>query len=179
MRRMCEIWVMSWKQICILFVSSAIGIHAAADDSPWKRFEFLLGNWAGEAQESPNGAGSGGYSFELDLGGKILVRKNHAEYASAVKHDDLMIVYLENAEAPPHAIYFDSEGHVIRYNVKFDGPSRVVFESADAIGPGPRYRLTYWLEAAALKGKFEVAAPGGADFKTYLSWGSKRIARPS
>jgi hypothetical protein len=159
------------KALVLLFLTSAWGASAAGD-SLSKRFDFLLGNWVGETQESQIGSGSGGYSFEPQLDGRILVRKNHSEYASGAKHDDLMIVYVEENSAP-RAIYFDSEGHVIRYNVKFDGPSRVVFESE---GPGPRYRLTYWPDGAILNGRFEVAPPGG-EFKIYLSWGSKRIAR--
>ena len=166
------------KALLFLFAVSAIRSSAAADDASLKRFQFLLGNWAGEAQESQIGPGSGGYSFEAQLGGKILVRKNHSEYSSGVKHDDLMIVYVEEGNAAtPHAIYFDNEGHVIRYTVKFDGPDRVVFDSE---GPGPKYRLSYWPDGAMLKGRFEVAPPGGGgEFKTYLSWRSKRIATGS
>jgi hypothetical protein len=160
---------MTARNILILLALSGL-VKAADGPGALKQLEFLLGNWAGEAsaQESAVGAGRGGYSFEPQLDGKILVRKNHSEYTSGVKHADLMIVYLEDG---PHAIYFDNEGHVIRYNVTFDGARRAVFESS---GPGPRYRLTYWPEGALLKGRFEIAPPGG-EYKTYMSWDSKKI----
>ena len=78
-----------------------------------------------------------------------------------------MIVYLDSPTTPPRAIYFDTEGHVIRYTLSFPETNRVVFESESG-QPGPEYRLTYWLAGAALNGKFEV---GG---KTYMTWTSRK-----
>ena len=137
----------------------------------WTKLDFMLGKWVGVAgeKETPLGAGQGGFSFEFDLSKKVIVRKNHAEYDKGVKHDDLMVVYME--QGSPRAIYFDSEGHTIRYNVAFPSNDQVVFES-DGTQPGPKYRLLYWMEKSVMKGKFEVAA--GGEFKTYLSWGSVR-----
>ena len=83
-----------------------------------------------------------------------------------------MIIYLDAPDSKPHAIYFDSEGHVIRYNLTFPSANNVVFES-EASQPGPRYRLSYWMNGPALDGKFEVAPPG-ADYKTYMRWTSKK-----
>ena len=145
--------------------------QAFAQDSPWKKLEFLLGNWTGVAneKETPRGAGQGGFTFEPQLEGKIVVRRNAAEYTSGPRHDDLMVIYLEGS---PRAIYFDSEGHVIRYNLTFPEPGRAVFES-DGTQPGPRYRLTYWLEKSELRGKFEIAPPGAA-YAPYMSWGARK-----
>ena len=136
----------------------------------WKPLDFVLGKWVGAAgdKDTPLGAGQGGFSFELDLDQKIIVRRNHAEYDKGVKHDDLMVIYVEGS---PRAIYFDSEGHTIRYNVAYPAKDRVVFES-DGTQPGPKYRLSYWMEGKAMKGKFEVAPQGGAEFKAYMSWAS-------
>ena len=106
----------------------------------------------------------------MELSQRVIVRRNHAEYEGGAKHDDLMVIYLEGA---PRAIYFDSEGHVIRYNVAYPAKDSVVFES-DAAQPGPKYRLSYWMEKSVMKGKFEVAPPG-AKFKVYLSWGSRKV----
>ena len=133
----------------------------------WSKLDFVLGKWTGVAgeKETPLGAGQGGFSFEFELDKRIIVRKNHAEYDKGVKHDDLMVIYLEGT---PRAIYFDSEGHTIRYNVAFPAKDQVVFES-DGTQPGPKYRLSYWMEKAVLKGKFEV---GGPEYKTYMTWGS-------
>jgi hypothetical protein len=152
----------------------ALPARAQSPDPAWKKLDFLLGKWVGVATEkdTPHGAGAGGFSFEPELNQKIIVRRNHAEYTSGVQHDDLMVIYLDAPDNSPRAIYFDTEGHVIRYNVTFPAASKAVFES-DASQPGPRYRLTYWLERAGLDGKFEVAPPN-AEYKTYLSWTSKR-----
>jgi hypothetical protein len=140
----------------------------------WKKLGFLLGRWTGVAgdKETPQGAGQGEFSFELQLDRKIVVRKSYAEYKSEPRHDDLMVIYLDVPNDSPRAIYFDSEGHVIRYNLTFPSANAVVFES-DGTEAGPRYRLSYWMERAALKGKFEVAPPGG-EYKSYMSWTSKK-----
>jgi len=154
----------------LMFLS--LSLHAqspapAAD--PWKQLDFLIGKWTGAAGEkdTPLGAGQGSFSFDPELNRHILVRRNNATYTSGVTHDDLIIIYVDSPSAPPRAIYFDTEGHVIRYALTFPAPNRVVFESEPG-SPGPPYRLTYWLEGASLNGKFDVAG------KTYMSWTSKR-----
>lgn len=151
----------------ILFCAPCISAQTSL-----KNLDFLLGKWTGVAGEkdTPNGAGQGDFSFELQLDKKIVVRHNNATYASGIRHDDLLIIYLENDT--PRAIYFDSEGHVIRYSVTVPSPNSVTFES-DATQPGPKYRLSYRLEQGSLNGKFEIAPPG-AEYKTYLSWTSKK-----
>jgi len=148
-------------------------LHAQSNDA-WKKLDFLLGQWIGIAGEKDGqlGAGQGSFSFQLELNRKIIVRRNNARYDSGVQHDDLMVIYLDSSNETPHAIYFDSEGHVIRYRIMLPSANRVVFES-DSAQPGPRYRLTYWLENGSLNGRFEVAAPA-SDYKIYLSWKSAR-----
>jgi hypothetical protein len=161
----------------LLFSGLATGAGTMGDkaaDSAWKKLEFLLGNWTGSAAEkdTPLGAGQGGFSFELELNQKIVVRHNHAAYNSGVRHEDLMVIYLDAPNDTPRAICFDSEGHVIRYNLTFPAPDNVIFES-DGAQAGPRFRLSYRLVGRALDGKFEVAPPG-AEYKTYMSWTSKK-----
>ena len=158
---------------CVLPARAQI-VPDQAGDPPWKKLEFVLGKWTGSAGEkdSPLGAGQGGFSFNLELNRKIVVRRNHAGYASGAQHDDLMVIYLDAPNDMPRAIYFDTEGHTIRYNLTFPAANKVVFES-DGTQPGPRYRLSYWLNEGALDGKFEVASPG-AGYKTYMSWTSKK-----
>ena len=158
----------------ILALLSALTCVAQTAAAAWKQLEFVLGSWTGSAagKDSPLGAGQGGFSFEAELNRKIIVRHNHAGYTSGLQHDDLMVIYLDTPNNTPRAIYFDSEGHVIRYNLSFPSPNRVIFES-DGTQPGPRYRLTYWMNGSALDGKFEVAPPG-AEYKPYMSWTSKR-----
>jgi hypothetical protein len=124
----------------------------------WEPFQFLVGDWVGEGSGQP-GAGQGEFSFAAELGGQILVRRSFNQPASGPRHEDLMVVYLE---PEPRAIYFDSEGHVIHYQLSAPAKGRAVFESSDA----PGYRLTYTLDGKKLNGRFEV---GG---KTYLTWTS-------
>jgi hypothetical protein len=152
----------------------AAALYAQAPAAnPWQRLDFLMGKWIGVAgpKDTPLGPGQGAFSFESDMGGKIVIRHNQAVYDSGAKHDDLMIVYLD-APDTPRAIYFDSEGHTIHYNLTFPKPDTVVFESEKSQA-GPRYRLTYWMENGGLNGKFELASPG-ADYKPYLNWRSKK-----
>ena len=148
-------------------------LHAQPND-PWKKLDFLLGEWTGIAGEKDTqpGAGQGSFSFELELKQKIIMRRNNASYDSGVQHDDLMVIYVDPPNDTPRAIYFDTEGHVIRYVLRFPSPNRVVFES-DATQPGPKYRLTYWIEAGSLNGRFEIGA-SSTDYKTYMNWTSKK-----
>lgn len=153
---------------------AATQARAQSGGDAWKKLDFLLGKWTGRAgdKDTPQGAGAGEFSFELQLDRKIIVRRNYAEYQAAPRHDDLMVIYLDSPNDAPRAIYFDSEGHVIRYNLAFPSANRVVFES-DGTQPGPRYRLSYWAERGALNGKFEVAPPG-SEYQIYMSWTSKK-----
>lgn len=145
----------------------------------WQQLQFLIGAWS-SAGSTQLGEGHGGFSFERQLNDYVLVRRNFAEYksgpAAGSRHDDLMIIYADAPNASPHAIYFDSEGHVIRYNVSFPAANAAVFES-ESTQPGPRFRLSYVLDGQVLKGKFEVSPPS-ADYKTYLSWQAERTQPP-
>jgi hypothetical protein len=118
----------------------------------WAPFQFLAGKWKAEAGE---------FSFQPELNGQILVRRN-VNNTPGQKHEDLMVVFFEGA---PKAIYFDAEGHTIRYTVSFPSKNSAVFDSEDA---GPKYRLSYILEGQKLNGKFEVEG------KVYLTWTATR-----
>lgn len=157
----------------LLAWAAALGLPAQQPaEFPWKRIDFLMGNWIGVAGEkdTPLGAGQGGFSFQPDLNRKVVIRRNQSTYDSGATHQDLMVIYLDGDA--PRAIYFDSEGHTIRYALSFPKAETAVFESESG-QPGPRYRLTYWMAGGQLNGKFEVAAPG-SDYKPYLNWRSKR-----
>jgi hypothetical protein len=157
-------------RVVLLALWMVVSAQTQTNES-WKKLDFLLGDWVGVAGEKDGqlGPGQGDYSFRPELKEKIIVRRNHAGYDSGAEHDDLMIIYLDGA---PRAIYFDTEGHVIRYNLSFPAPQHAVFESESG-QPGPKYRLSYRMESGVLKGRFETAPPGG-DYKTYLSWTSKK-----
>ena len=147
---------------------------SAKPDDRWAPLAFLIGDWTGEGGGGP-GQGSGGFSFLPDQDGKILVRKNRADYPAtkdrpAFSHTDLMIVYNEPGENKLRAIYFDMEDHVIHYTVEpsTDGKS-VQFVSDN-------FRLTYRKTGPdSLALKFEIAPPGkpGA-FTTYIDATARR-----
>ena len=155
---------------------------AYSQPADWSDFQALLGDWAGEGRGGP-GQGSGAFSFQPDLDGKVLIRKNHAEYPAmkdhpAAVHDDLMIMYRDQPDAQPHAIYFDNEGHVIRYDVATPAPGGpIVFLSAPQKG-APQYRLTYTpVEGGRLKIKFEIAPPGERrQFAMYIDAAPHRVS---
>ena len=146
----------------------------AAED--WGPAQFLVGHWTGEGTGQP-GNGSGAFSFAPDLAGHVLVRKSFAEYPAAdgkpaFRHDDLTIVYRDETSHGLQAIYFDSEGHVIRYTVSPAGGG-VVFLS-DGAASQMRYRMTYTPAGQnSLKIKFEIAAPG-KEFTTYIEAAARR-----
>jgi hypothetical protein len=139
------------KSLMAMLLLAAALLPAQTGDR-WAPFLFLTGKWKAEGGE---------FSFEPELNGHILVRRN-VNNTPGQKHEDLMVVYFEGA---PKAIYFDTEGHTIRYTVSFPSKNSAVFDSE---GGGPKYRLSYVLEGQKLNGKFEV------DGKVYLSWTATR-----
>jgi hypothetical protein len=100
------------------------------------------------------------------------VRRNHASYPArdgkpASEHDDLMVVFVDDGKL--RAEYWDSEGHVIRYEVQAPAANRLVFVSEARAG-APRFRLTYVSPAAGrLELTFEIAPPGATELRPYIS----------
>ena len=145
------------------------------EDLGFDRIQPLLGNWVAMG-ETQLGTGQGGFSFRSELNGRVVVRRNFAEYltgmAAGTRHDDLMVIYRESGATAPRAIYFDSEGHVIRYDLSFPAAGQTVFDSEPS-QPGPKYRLSYSLDGKVLTGKFEIAMQG-QDLKSYLEWKAQR-----
>jgi hypothetical protein len=152
----------------------AFPVVASAENTPdtWSSFQFLLGDWKGGASGKP-GEGSGEFSLKPELGGKVLVRRNHDEYPAGsgqtniAMHDDLMIIYPAADPGSFRAEYFDSEGHVIHY-VATPSPGKIVMVSNNP-PTQPRFRLTYTKKPDNSLGiDFEIAPPG-QDFHSYLS----------
>jgi hypothetical protein len=137
---------------------------------------FLIGEWEGVGGGGP-GAGKGVFSFAFDLQNKVVVRKNYAEYPStasrpAVRHDDLMIIYLDRASNQILANYFDNEGQQISYKVTPSSDHEAVTFLSEPSASQPRYRLSYRkLKDGTVGGQFEIAPPGQPEaFKNYLEW---------
>ena len=136
----------------------------APESDPWADWKFLLGEWTvGQGGGVPGTATSGSFSLRPELGGKILLRKNHSEYAVAagkppVVHDDLMVIYREAGVTK--AFYDDSEGHVIHYNVSISADKKQIIFLSDQVAAQPRYRLTYQnLGQDSVSVVFEIAPP--------------------
>ena len=159
----------------LIIVTLLASVAACAQD--WSPLEFLVGHWTGEGTNAVQGSGGGSFSFTPDLQGKILLRRNFAEYPQAngkpaYRHDDLMIIYHDGAAHDLRAIYFDNEEHIIHYVIKPSGNTAVFLSE----GPqdAPRFRLTYTSAGPdRLKVKFEIAPPG-KDFATYIEAGARR-----
>jgi len=167
----------------ILAMTACLNASPADKPSGWGPVEYLVGDWTGEGGGGP-GQGSGSFSFQPDLQGKVLVRKNRAEYPAtkdraAFVHDDLMVVYRDTPEAAARAIYFDSEGHTIRYEVQAPPDGREVVFVSGPEPSAPRYRLTYTrVDRDRLKIKFEIAPPGKPEqFATYIEASAHRAGK--
>src|ERR1700730_12988350 len=90
-------------------------------DNRWAPLTFLIGEWTGEGGGGP-GQGSVSFSFLPDQDGKILVRKNRADYPAskdrpAFSHTDLMVVYKEKGGAKLGDIYYNIETQVLRSSI--------------------------------------------------------------
>jgi len=146
-----------WIAPLALIASLTSPAHAAEPDK-LTSLSFLLGDW--EAVAAKAGDPTGGCRFASDLGGRVIVRTNHAEYAEGDK---------------VAANYYDNEGHIIRYAVDTPDASTAVF-TTDAAVPGPRFRLTYKKSGdGAVAGTFEIWKSDA--FAPYLTWTLKPAAK--
>jgi hypothetical protein len=85
-----------------------------------------------------------------------------------------LYVYVDSPGQALKAIYFDSEGQVIHYDVSTPDPATAVFLS-DASVPGPQFQLIYTLKDSIMSGKFQIRMSGQAEWRSYLEWsGAKK-----
>jgi hypothetical protein len=147
---------------------------SAAVPGPLDPLKFLIGDWKADPDQS---GATGGFTFEMRAQDHAMIRTNFSNTPAsagkpASRHDDVMMIYADGDKLK--ADYADSEGHVIRYDVK-TGEDKVMFESG-AKANEPRYRLRYAKNSdGSLAGAFDIAAPGAPDFfKPYLSWKARK-----
>ena len=74
----------------------------------WASYRFLMGDWVGE-EDGQVRPGKGRFSFAPELQGRILVRKNRADFPAsaggpAFSHEDLLIIYQEDGSKEQKAI---------------------------------------------------------------------------
>lgn len=173
-----------FKRIAALALLSSAGIsaqdaRAPSPADPWQPLRFLIGTWEAKTEGGSAGAaGSGTYTFQLELRDHVLVRHSSAAGCKGpadfdCEHGDILYVYREGPGQPYRAIYFDNEGHVIRYLVTTPAPGTAIFLS-DPSQPGPGYRLTYEIRQSAMHGKFQLRMPGQTEFRSYLEWSGEK-----
>jgi len=160
----------------VLLLLSLVDAQQSPKPTSLDDLRFLIGEWEGVGEGGPD-SGKGVFSFAFDLQNKAIVRKNYAEYPStasrpAIRHDDLIVIYLDRASNQILASYFDSEGQQIAYKVTPSSDHQAVTFLSDPSATQPRYRLSYVKRTdGTLSGKFEIAPPGQSEaFKKYLEW---------
>jgi hypothetical protein len=89
-------------------------------------------------------------------------------------HEDLTVVYPKGRGL--QALYWDNEGHVIRYLVRNEAGT-VIFESEPG-PPGQRFRLVYARRGAdVVEISFSIAPPG-KEFQPYVTGLARRTPNP-
>ena len=149
-----------------------------ASTDPFSSLAFLEGTWDANVQNSAAIQQAGRYTFDRELSGHVLAR--HATSDPGCKaptsfdcsHSDLLYVFQEMPGSALKADYFDSEGHVIHYDVTTPTPTSVVFLSTP--GPGPQFKLSYELSGKVMTGRFQMHMPGPGEWRTYLEWSGSR-----
>jgi hypothetical protein len=137
------------KLLFLLLLLLSLSFAGSGQLSPgydWTNWNFLIGEWLTGSSNGLGTTGTGWISFSTDLGGKILVRKNHAEYPAhkakpGAVHDDLTIVYWDGGIRK--AFYDDNDGHVVHYDVTVSPDKKKIIFESEKNAPGQHYRLTY------------------------------------
>jgi hypothetical protein len=155
----------------ILLGLGALHQEAHAQEAVWQACREMIGTWT--SCDKPE-KGTGSFSISSDLGGKVLVRRNHAELPAgggrpAGIHDDLMVIYQEPGTRAVKAEYFDNEGHVIHYSASLSQDQKSLSFLSGAKPSAPGFRLSYVKTEGGMIVRFEIAAPGKPDaFRVYL-----------
>jgi hypothetical protein len=164
--------------VSILLISGQL-LFGQQAKNPWEKWNWLIGKWVGEGNGQP-GQGVGRFSFQTDLNGEILVRRSETvfpatEKTAETKHSDLLIIYTGSESKAQEAIYFDNEGHTIKYTVSFNGKSIVL--TSPVIQDMPRFRFSYSsIDNKTVSMSFEMASPQKPEeFKIYLEGKASKV----
>jgi len=158
--------------LIIILMGALNNFFSQSTKTDWSPLQLLIGEWTGEGSGAP-GEAVGSSVFSFDLQNTVLIRKSYADYPAAnnrpeFRHDDLMVIYQENKSIK--AIYFDNEGHVIKYSVSLSKDLDTITFVSDINPAVPRFRLTYTKSKEnTMKISFEFAPPGKPEeFSKYL-----------
>jgi hypothetical protein len=174
------------KVIAILLIAMGIGgaialsregkvaAASATSDPHWGALQFLSGTWVAAIDGKPE---SSSYTFAPEMNGHELVRRCSTGCNSGPMgpgYSDVLYIYKAAADQPYRAIFFDTEGHVLQYEISTPSANKAVFLSDGSV-PGPRFQLTYELDGGTMNGKFEMLPPGGGPARQLSAWsGTKR-----
>ena len=159
----------------------ALGLSAqtAPSYNPFQSLSFLEGTWDAKTNGSSGVDANGKYTFTMELRNHVMAR--HMVSKDSCKgpenydcnHNDLLYFYPDGPEHSLEAIYFDNEGHVIKYSVSTPTPTTAVFLS-DGSQPGPQFRLLYERKADTMSGKFQIRMSGQSEWKSYIEWSGQK-----
>jgi hypothetical protein len=146
-------------------------------NSKWEKWNWLTGEWKGEGAGKP-GQGNGVFSFAPDLNSQVIIRKSHTDFPAmdgkpAFVHEDLLVVYSDPSTKGDEAIYFDNEGHTIRYKISYTVNSIIL--TSEKVSNTPAFRLSYvQIDNKSVNVRFEMSQDGET-FNKYLEGKSIRI----
>lgn len=170
---------MAMHRLLLIFALTVSPLVYAQAPASFKNIGFLLGTW--EARTSDRGTSGatsvGTYTFQSDLNGTVVTRTSSADSCKGpatfdCQHHDLLTIYRDSGSPGLHALYADSEGHVLHYDINSPDAKTAIFETS---APGPKFRLMYHFEGGVMAGKFQIEPPGAPEFKSYLEWsGTKK-----
>ena len=153
---------------------------ASVQTASISQMNFLLGTWS--ARTVPTKASPalvlGEYTFRTDILKTVVTRVSAtdaclAPQSSDCQHYDALTVYHDAGDPTLHALYLDSQGHTIHYDLSFPDATTAIFFST---GPGTQYRLVYHLQKNILTGKYQTAPPGSTNFVSSLEWFGVRMS---
>jgi hypothetical protein len=166
-----------------LFIAMAILVSTlfcqAQQTGNREKWQWLTGEWKGDGNGQP-GQGTGSFTFATDLDSHIIVRKSHTEFPAtssrkAFVHDDLLIVDAETPGDPVSAIYFDNEGHTLRYTIAYSDKSITL--TSEKVTGMPVFRLIYTQTGENNVGvSFEISKDG-THFMPYMQGKSTRVVK--
>ncbi|HEY1551485.1 MAG TPA: hypothetical protein VGG28_26835 [Kofleriaceae bacterium] len=148
------------RKLSFIALLAAPATAAPVLDPALVPLQKLVGTWQGNDAEHHT---TGGFTFEPDLGGKVLIRRSTND-GPKVHHEDVMIVFATPAGL--RASYWDNEGHVINYAVAITG-DRVEMLSDD-VANQPRFKLTNDVHGDDDTIDFFMKPPGAAEFQHYV-----------
>jgi len=168
--------------ISIIYLLCFKSVSKAQDviiEKTWLKWKFLIGDWADSGNTTNENNLT--FSFHIDLEDKILIRQSHLEYVAtgdkpAKVHSDLMIIYLDNANIPNKAIYFDNDGKNVLYSITFlDNDTKIVFTSNNT-GGTHKYRFSYTkIDEENVMVIFESTTRNSNKYATYMQMTAKKL----